>query len=311
VVRCLSISQSKDGISCVKRSVASSKLEPVRQNNSRRDHILYQRLSNEDDIEEDVTDKVFKSLPRPDKMELSIHNRLLFLVSFAIVEAIGIASIAMTIHWVVEYKKGVEWSFTDYGNGKGIGFNWHPILMSLGLIFLYGNGAMIYRLIPPKNESQKLGLKIGHAVTMMVVFVLMVVGLQAAFDSHNLKGPPPTPNMYTLHSWIGLMAALLFGIQWALGFSAFLFPKFSPNIRAIILPFHQYFGSSILVLSVAAACLGHLEKALWSITTPVYASKNAESQLVNWTGIMYILYAMGITFLLSKFSKTPPEITKQ
>ena len=40
-------------------------------------------------------------------------------------------------------------------------------------------------------------------------------------------------------SWVGLLAALLFGCQWALGFSAFLFPKFSPEIRALLLPFHQ------------------------------------------------------------------------
>ena len=88
-------------------------------------------------------------------------------------------------------------------------------------------------------------------------------------------------------SWIGLLAALLFGCQWALGFAAFLFPKFSPEIRALILPFHQvhvqrcsfmqssiltwpiayldqYFGSAILALAVAAACMGHLEKMIWS-----------------------------------------------
>merc|ERR1712198_689162 len=57
----------------------------------------------------------------------------------------------------------------------------------------------------------------------------------------------------------GLLAALLFGVQWALGFSAFLFPKFSPEIRSFLLPFHQYFGSSIICLAVAAALLGHLK----------------------------------------------------
>merc|ERR1712098_834349 len=159
--------------------------------------------------------------------------------------------------------------------------------------------------IPPKNESHKLGLKIGHAVIMMVAFVIMVIGLQAAFDSHNLASPPK-PNMYTLHSWIGLIAALLFGIQWALGFSAFLFPKFSPQVRAILLPFHQYFGSAILGLAIAAALMGHLEKALWSITTPVYASKNSESVLVNCIGLLLVIYGLGVTFLLSKFKTEQP-----
>lgn len=231
-------------------------------------------------------------------MELSVHNRGLFLGALAAVQVPGLAAVIMTITWVEHFKGGVVWGVKD----KGIVFNWHPILMTLGLIFLYGNGALIYRILPAKNESHKLKLKIAHAIVMMVVFIMMVIGLQAAFDSHNLA-TPPKPNMYTLHSWVGLMAALLFGIQWALGFSAFLFPKFSPEIRALLLPFHQYFGSSILCLAVAAALLGHLEKALWSITTPVYASKSSESLLVNWTGMMLILFVLGVTFLLSKFKK--------
>merc|ERR1712154_1552 len=229
------------------------------------------------------------------KMELSIYKRRLFLGSFLLVEVIGLLAVIMTIYWVNQFKGGVVWGFTD----MGIAFNWHPILMTLSLIFLYGNGALIYRVIPPKNDSHKLGLKIGHAMVMMVVFVVMVIGLQAAFDSHNYA-KPPKPNMYTLHSWIGLIAALLFGIQWALGFSVFLFPKFSPEIRSILLPFHQYFGSSILCLAVAAALMGHLEKAIWS--NKAYGEKGAEAMIVNFTGVFLVLFVMGVTFLLSKFS---------
>merc|ERR1712083_1013170 len=274
------------------------------------DSILYHQLNQDDKEQDSDTDqeeefkigKVVREPPNNSKMALNIHNRRLFLGSFLAVEAVGLLAVILTIHWVNHFKGGVVWGYTDLG----ITFNWHPILMTLGLIFLYGNGALIYRLIPPRNESHKLGLKIGHATIMMLAFILMVIGLQAAFDSHNLAVQPKA-NMYTLHSWIGLMAALLFGVQWALGFSAFLFPKFSPEIRSFLLPFHQYFGSSIICLALAAALLGHLEKALWSITTPVYASKNSESQLVNWIGICLVLFVMGVTFLLSKFKTENPK----
>jgi len=274
-------------------------------------NILYHQLNQDEREQDSDTDqeaeinkvKPVRQPPSSSKMELSIHNRRLFLGSFLLVEVVGLLAVIMTIHWVQSYKGGVVWGTTDLG----IAFNWHPILMTVGLIFLYGNGALIYRVIPPRNESHKLGLKIGHAVIMMVAFVIMVIGLQAAFDSHNYA-KPPKPNMYTLHSWIGLIAALLFGIQWALGFSAFLFPKFSPEIRSILLPFHQYFGSSILCLAVAAALMGHLEKAIWS--NKAYGEKGAEAMIVNFTGVFLVLFVMGVTFLLSKFSTESPDRKK-
>jgi len=265
--------------------------------------VLYQKINQNDKEQDQDTDEEDldqeQVLVEP-TMALNIYNRRLFLGSFLAVEVTGLLAVIMTIAWVFAFKNGL-----GHKEGMGIDFNWHPILMTFGLIFLYGNGALIYRVIPPKNESHKLGLKIGHAVVMMVTFIIMVIGLQAAFDSHNLS-VPPKPNLYTLHSWVGLIAAMLFGFQWILGFTAFLFPKFRPEIRSLLLPFHQYFGSSILVLAVAAALLGHLEKAIWSIGTPVYAQKGPESMLVNFIGVFLILFVMGITFLLSKFSNEVP-----
>merc|ERR1711997_96086 len=238
--------------------------------------------------------------PRSDRMNLSIHNRPLFQAAYLSVALIGLTMVITTIAWVGHFKGGVSFSRRE----RGIDFNWHPILMTISLLFLYGNGALIYRVIPPRNESHKLKLKLGHAGIMMFAFILMVIGLQAAFDSHNLA-VPPKPNMYTLHSWVGLLAAILFGCQWTLGFLAFLFPKFSGDIRALLLPVHQYFGSSILVLAAAAALMGHLEKAIWSNKS--YSQKNAEAVLVNVTGILIVLFVMGVTFLLSKFKKDQPE----
>merc|ERR1711990_717945 len=239
--------------------------------------------------------------PRSDRMNPSIHNRPLFQTLSLTVSLIGLTLVITTIAWVGKFKGGVAFSYTE----KGIDFNWHPILMTISLIFLYGNGALIYRVIPPRNESHKLKLKLGHAGIMMFAFILMVIGLKAAFDSHNFANPPK-PNLYTLHSWVGLLAAILFGCQWTLGFLAFLFPKFSGDIRALLLPVHQYFGSTILVLAAAAALMGHLEKAIWS-NKDGYPLKNAEAVLVNVTGLLIVLFVMGVTFLLSTFKKDSPE----
>merc|ERR1712039_529562 len=259
------------------------------------EEVLYHQLATEETEEEGGRKKkIFRPrLNRNTIMELSIHNRRLFFLCLLVVEAFGISAVILTVHWAINIKGGV-----GYVENMGIPFNWHPILMTISLIFLYGNGALIYRVIPPRNESHKLKLKLGHAGIMMFAFILMVIGLQAAFDSHNLA-VPPKPNMYTLHSWVGLLAAILFGCQWTLGFLAFLFPKFSGDIRALLLPFHQYFGSSILVLAAAAALMGHLEKAIWS--NKEYGKKNAEALLVNVTGLLIVFFVMGVTFLLSKF----------
>merc|ERR1711997_823440 len=243
----------------------------------------------------------FRVRPGADGMNLSVYNRPLFQTATLTVSLIGLSLVITTIAWVGKFKGGVSFSQTE----KGIDFNWHPILMTISLIFLYGNGALIYRVIPPRNESHKLKLKLGHAGTMLLAFSLMVIGLKAAFDSHNFANPPK-PNLYTLHSWVGLLAAILFACQWTLGFLAFLFPKFSEDIRALLLPVHQYFGSTILVLAAAAALMGHLEKAIWS-NKDGYPLKNAEAVLVNVTGLLIVLFVMGVTFLLSTFKKDSPE----
>merc|ERR1711879_398667 len=257
--------------------------------------VEYRLIQQEDsDCEGDLTP--LRTRRRTDKMNLSVHNRPLLLAAYLAVSLIGVTFVITTIVWAAVFKNGIKFSSTELG----IDFNWHPILMTISLLFLYGNGALIYRVIPAKNDGHKLKLKIGHALTMMAAFVLMVIGLQAAFDSHNLardkeNKPAPKPNMYTLHSWVGILAA-------------FLFPKFSVDIRALLLPFHQYLGSAILVLATAAALLGHLEKSIWS--NKEYSKYNPEAVLVNITGILIVLFVMGVTFILSKFSTEHPDKDK-
>lgn len=68
---------------------------------------------------------------------------------------------------------------------------------------------LIYRT---QRNARKQKLKLIHASLMLLTIALVVISLVAVFDSHNLN-LKPIPNMYSLHSWIGLTSIILFCCQ--------------------------------------------------------------------------------------------------
>jgi cytochrome b-561 len=120
---------------------------------------------------------------------------------------------------------------------------------------------LVYRIF---RNTAKLYVKILHALIHIAVLVFASIALKAVFDSHN-KVEKPIPNMYSLHSWIGLTAVVLFSLQWVAGFVSFLFPKLSESIRRWYLPHHKFMGLAIFVLCLAAALMGITEKAIFAL----------------------------------------------
>lgn len=159
-------------------------------------------------------------------------NLATFRLLYTMVQLIGLALIVMMGVWVFVFLGGLSWSSTP-----GIQFNWHPLLMTIGMIFLYGNckdvtgniGSFGFGLLNTNNSVHfvsiiailvyrgfryvhKRNLKLTHASMFGAIFLLTVIGGWAVFDSHNLHNPP-IPNLYSLHSWIGLSAIILFALQ--------------------------------------------------------------------------------------------------
>lgn len=209
------------------------------------------------------------------------HQLRWFSWSFLVSQVFGITAIVLVATWMGKFRGGFSWS----SNPK-TEFNYHPVLMVTGMIFLYANAIMVYRVF--RNEKKKK-VKLLHAGLHVTAFTFAVIALVAVFDSHNLA-TPPTANLYTLHSWLGLSTVILFGLQFIAGFVSFLYPGLRSHLRVSVLPIHTFLGLAIFVLAIMSALTGIMEKAIYSLQTD-YQMFMAEGILANFLGITLVTFA--------------------
>ncbi|CAG9861319.1 unnamed protein product [Phyllotreta striolata] len=203
--------------------------------------------------------------------------------------SIGVGLVILILFWILYFRNGFAWQ-----SNPSLEFNWHPFLMTLGMLFLYSQGILAYRT---GRRFEKKPLKLAHAVLNFSAFVLSVIGLKAAFDSHNLSSKP-IPNLYTLHSWIGLATVIIFATQFLIGFTSFLYPGLSQSLRKAVLPVHVSFGTGCFTLAVVAVVTGLLEKAVFAIED--YSARSSEGVLVNIAGLAAALYGLLVLYLLNE-----------
>uniref|UniRef100_A0A8C5ITU7 Lysosomal membrane ascorbate-dependent ferrireductase CYB561A3 n=1 Tax=Junco hyemalis TaxID=40217 RepID=A0A8C5ITU7_JUNHY len=220
-----------------------------------------------------------------------------FLPFSAFLGALGLLCVAMVGTWCQHWRGGFSL------DGSSRTFNWHPVLMVTGLVVLYGAAALVYR-IPHTWSGPKLPWKLLHGSLALGAFVLTVLGLAAVFCFHNSQG---TPNMYSLHSWMGLATVLLFSCQWAAGFGAFLLPWAPTWLRALYKPIHVFFGSTILMLSVASCMSGINEKLFFSLKngTMAYKLLPAEAVFANTLGLLILIFGVLVVAALARPSWKP------
>ncbi|XP_015334431.2 plasma membrane ascorbate-dependent reductase CYBRD1 [Marmota marmota marmota] len=130
----------------------------------------------------------------------SYRGFLALLVSALLV---GFLSVLFTLIWVLHYREGLGW------DGSSLEFNWHPVLAVTGFIFIQGIAIIVYRL-PWTWKCSKFLMKSIHAGLNGVATILAVIALVAVFDFHNAQS---IPNMYSLHSWVGLAAVICYVLQ--------------------------------------------------------------------------------------------------
>lgn len=57
-----------------------------------------------------------------------------FITTFGVAEGVGAVTVILVTVWAGNYRGGFTWR-----SNPDIQFNWHPVLMTLGMIFLYAN----------------------------------------------------------------------------------------------------------------------------------------------------------------------------
>ncbi|XP_072227653.1 lysosomal membrane ascorbate-dependent ferrireductase CYB561A3-like [Leuresthes tenuis] len=223
-----------------------------------------------------------------------------FYVTYGLCLCLGLLCVLFVSLWSSLWLGGFAW------NGSDLQFNWHPVLMVSGLVVLYGIAAVMYR-VPFTWKQRKSIWKWAHAALMFLALLLSILGLCAVFDFHRAAG---IPDMYSLHSWVGICTVVLFAFQWVLGLAGFLLPCSPRWFRASLKPAHIWLGSAILILSLTSCISGIGEKLFFSLdgdTGESYDALPVEAKFANFLGILIMAFGLIVFGILSKAQWQRPE----
>lgn len=197
---------------------------------------------------------------------------------------LGLVAVLFVFIWSIYFRGGMNFNATNTNHI----FNVHPPLMLLGLVFLASEGILAYKTLPGSKPFRKLV----HLSLHFVAFVLGIVGIIAAFKYHNLNS---IDNLYSLHSWFGLITIILFGLQWLVGFITFFFPGLAQSSRAAVLPWHAFSGLFIYGLAIATTELGFLEKLTFLQQSSAITKFGSEAMFVNVLGLVVVLFGVAVS----------------
>jgi len=216
----------------------------------------------------------------------------LFYFLVVVTELLLFGVLILSLVWVYKFHGGFAWN-EDVDKQ----FNVHPVLMITGFIFFMGRAMLVYRLF---RCCHKAVTKLLHTILLLCAVPCIVVGTIAVFDFHNLR-EKPFPNLYSLHSWCGLITIGLFGMQFVVGFVSFWLlsccDAATAGCRAALLPVHTVMGVVTFFVAIATALTGYTERALFTFKAE-YSQFVDQTWYVNAQGTALVLLAVVVCFLL-------------
>lgn len=150
---------------------------------------------------------------------------------------------------------------------------------------------LIFRTL---RKTPKLTVKIAHATLHATSIVCISFGLAVEFIPRGYHG---MRDMYTLHSWLGMAAIVIFFSQFVVGFLCYLWPAFSELVKVFYMPIHVFFGILCFVLAVATCLIGLNQNAIFTTT---YNQLPPAGVLINIIGMLMAVYGTLVVYLVTK-----------
>lgn len=141
-------------------------------------------------------------------------------------------------------------------------FNWHPVLMSTSMIGMnYYSVSLFVKALQAGKLHDHQRTKRNHYMLHTGSVVVGLFGVFFVFYFHNTN-TPPIPNMYSFHSWLGLVTFLMYAFQLVGGYMFFTDKCLSVSERTKkrAIKYHRRYGLFILIGTLVSVMTGLQEK---------------------------------------------------
>lgn len=163
------------------------------------------------------------------------------------------AILALTLATIAIYLIGIFCSSADVDELYGGGFNisrrvflYHPFFLTFGMIFCGVNSTITYKLLPSNKKIRKLTHVILHSCSL----IFISLGIAAVVYGNNSKAENDGmyyPNLYSLHSFIGIAAIIVYFQNYVLGFIFYFIHAFPLKMKRQYMPNHKLLGFVALI----------------------------------------------------------------
>ena len=209
---------------------------------------------------------------------------------YGAIGTLAVITIIMMSVWFICYKEGLG---LDVNSTL---FNYHPLLMTLGLFLFPIHAMLAYRFVP----KSKLIQKIIHSSLMFIGLVIAVGGL-IIVEVCLANGKQY--HFWSLHSWCGVITIAIYIMQFVVALVSFFLP-IRPEWKGKVLVIHKYTGILLIFLPMTTILLGASQLTYTADAT-------GEAILGRFVGVCVIILAVLISVsVIGPLRGVIPKVTR-